>query len=148
MGIRTKAQIFAEAFLFGDTAGDWVMSAEVAGYEEVPAKNQHFIHQELELLKGKKEKLAIIAEDEGVRGNVDWGALAEGIVPKYLKIARGVEKASASQQRALEAIITRGMGRVVEKQRKLEPAGIVILPVLGERENTQICEKCLEKLDA
>ena len=145
--LKSKAIMFAEAFLFGATRGDWALSANVAGYAEMPKKDNFYIAEALEKLKDRAEKVEIVEEIEKVRGKIDWTTAADEIAPIMLQIASGEIKASPAQLRAINEIITRGQGKVVEKQKKLEAPAIVILPTLGERETIQVCPNCMGELE-
>jgi len=144
---KSKARLMAEAFLFGATAGDWVMSAEIADYETIPERTNIFIAREMEKLSEKAERFDEVEKVAKRKGKVDWDEAADSISPLLVQIAAGEVKATPAQQRAIEAIIVRGKGKVVEKQRKLIAPGIVILPALGLRENTKLCPNCMEEVE-
>jgi hypothetical protein len=144
--LKSKAVMFAEAFLYGTTKGDWALSADVAGYAKLPEKTNVYIHKAIDGLKDKVQRVEVAEEVERTKGTLDWAEAADEISPVMLQIATGEIRASPAQQRALEHIIQRGQGKVVEKQKKIESPGVVVLPTLGQRENATVCPNCLSEL--
>lgn len=73
----------------------------------------------------------------------DWVKLAERLKPTIDGITDGTVKASASQSALIRHILDRAYGRVVQSQNEKRPAaGIVLLPVLGERGDSKMCPQC------
>lgn len=144
--LKSKAVLFAEAFLFGATKGDWSLSANIAGYDELPKKSNVYIAKALEGLKDKASRVDTVEDIERTKGPLNWEEAADEIAPFLLQIAKGEMRANATQKSAIELIITRGQGKVVEKQKKLVAPGIVILPTLGEKETATVCPNCMGEL--
>lgn len=72
-----------------------------------------------------------------------WTKLADSLGDTIEAVAKNQVKATAAQIAIIKHILDRAYGRVTASaQEKLVPAGLLILPTLGERANTIICPKC------
>jgi len=74
----------------------------------------------------------------------DWKRLAKDLEQVASQIAKGEVKATAAQTSMLKHILDRAHGKVAATQEsKTMPAGILVLPTLGEGSSTMICPQCL-----
>jgi hypothetical protein len=75
-----------------------------------------------------------------------WRKLADSLSGVVEAIAKGEVKATAAQTAIVKHVLDRGYGRVTAStQEKLVPAGLLVLPTLGERANMVMCPNCSMK---
>lgn len=126
----------------------WTSTAIEAGYQRPPLYGKRQILELVEALEAEaKEAAEVEAVLEGIDfANIkDWKALADRIMPIYVKIAGGTVRATPGQVRVLESIFNRGYGKGM--QQEVPEPKLVVLPVLGAGEvaDTFICPECYKR---
>ncbi len=149
-----KAESFAELYINGgvEYRGKWNECWREAGFNQQPARTDRGIQAAIVVAKDRRatelqETLDNELASMGKDFNGDWHRYARALAPVQAAIAAGHMRATPGQVQALERIMLRGYGKVVERQKETTAPGVVILPMMGEEGETHICPHCLEWIE-
>ena len=150
----SKAESFAELYINGgvEYRGKWNECWREAGFNQQPARTDNGIKAAIVVAKDRRAtELQETLDNELVQMGSDFDGdfhrVAQILVPIQAAIAAGQLRAAPGQIQALEKIILRGYGKIIEKQKELNAPGIVILPMMGEGAEAHICPHCLEWIE-
>ena len=144
------AAAMAEHFVNGivEVRGRWDESARAAGYTRVPSTRSESVLVAIDLVRARvaDEQFSLLdtamEESDG-----DWESVAAQLRPLFMDIASGKVRATATQMKALNELMLRGYGRIVERQQDMVPSAVVVLPMLSADGNATVCPKCLHELE-
>ena len=149
--METKASKLAELYINGDSdhRGKWNKCWPAAGFNQQPPRNDKGICAAIVVAKDRRgvemqERLDNGLAQLGDGFDGDFHRVARLLVPVQAAIAAGHLRATPGQVQALEKIMLRGYGKVVERQKEITVPGIVLLPMQGKDDEAHLCPYCLE----